>query len=405
MFGGFGGMLPLRLGGTQQNGWGATQHARMAADVVAALRTAPLATLTVLAATTPVVQSYKGQPGAGAPFAPTATLLAVGRVQLNWASVYASEIFSGGVPVSFPWVIRSAVASGHYNGAPVIATITAISLTSVIVETYRWTGSTWALSNERFSLRVSGSWLPEARIGDYDGSPDKTDCASEVEPYAWYWYQEYTAMLGSGFSREQRGLVHAKKLALARFEAAKTRASERARCNALPSTADDCLEQWVECLKVPTRQSDQRWEIRLRCTAKFKGSLGATQANVDTSLAELLGASFVSTVQQIGTDLDHPPAQTLWPGINPGPSAMDLGGGAWSSERAHLTVVMSKPPPSQLGEFLYQANVALFQQLDRLLPAKMTFNWTTSVEGFLLDGMPHADGSISQLDLDGLTPS
>jgi len=37
----------------------------------------------------------------------------------------------------------------------------------------------------------------------------------------------------------------------------------------------------------------------------------------------------------------------------------------------------------------------LFQLLDRMLPAKCTFNWTTG-DGFILD--------VSQLDFTGLTP-
>lgn len=403
MFGGFGGILPLRLGGSSTLGWSAAQHARMAADVASASRAAPLASLTLLLSATPTIETYHGRNGSGLAFAPTATSLATGRVRLTWANSYAAELFLDGAALSFPWVTRSVVASGHYNAAPVLASVVAIGPTVVDIETYKWNGAAWALSDERLSVRTFGEWIPEARIGDYDGATDKVDCNTETDPYAWLWYQEYTAMLGSGFSSAQSGIVHAKKLTLARFEAGKTRACERARNNSVPSTADDCLAQWVECLAVPTRDSDQRWQIRQRCAAKFKGALGATQANIDTACAELLGSQFVTTIHQTGTDLAHPPALTYWPGINPGAPSMDLGGGTWSSERAHITIVMTKPAPSQVSEFLYTANVALFQQLDRLLPAKCSFNWTTSVQGFLLDGVAHSDGSISQLDFDGLT--
>jgi len=405
MFGGFGGILPLRLGGSATLGWAASQHARLAADLASASRTAPLASLTVLLAATPAVESYHGRNGSGLAFAPTAALLATGRLRLTWPNACAAELFLDGVAIRFPWTTRHVVASGHYNAAPVIATVAAISPTIIDINVYKWNGAAWALSNERISLRTFGDWLPEARIGDYDGATDKVDCNTETEPYVWLWYQEFTAMLGSAFSNAQTGIVHAKKLTLARFEAGKTRAVERARCNSVPATADDCLEQWVECLKVPTRDSDQRWQIRQRCAAKFKGAIGATQSNIDAACSALLGSGFITTIHQTGSDLDHPPLLTYWPGINPGPTQMDLGGGTWSSERAHITVVLVKPPPSQLSDFLYQSNVALFQQLDRLLPAKCGFNWTTSVQGFLLDGAAHSDGSISQLDFDGLTPS
>ncbi len=412
MFGGFGGILPLRLGGDAQCGWSAAQHARTASDVAAAQRSAPLASLTVsLGASTAVVESYHGRNGSGLGAAPAIDWVSTGRARITWDNAYASERFVAGLAVRFPWVIRTGVVSGHYNAAPVIATFRAFTAASIVgptvvqVEVRKWDGAAWTLSNERFSLRVFGEWGPESRIGDYDGATDKVDCESEIEPYAWLWYQEYTAMLGSGFTSAQTGMVHAKKLTLARFEAGKTRACERARANSVPATADDCLGQWVQALAVPYRDSDQKWQIRQRCAAKFKGALGATQANLDTSVAELLGSTFVNTVHVTGADLDTPPPLTFWPTQNPGPIAMDLGGGAWSSERAHVTVVLRKPAPSQLSEFLYQSNVALFQHLDRLLPAKCSFNWATSVSGFLLDGATHADGSFSQLDLDGLTPS
>ncbi len=160
----------------------------------------------------------------------------------------------------------------------------------------------------------------------------------------------------------------------------------------------------MKALAVPYRDSDQKWQIRQRCAAKIKGATGPTQANVDIACAELLGNTFVSTIHQIGVDLDHPPTLTYWPGVNPGAAAMDLGGGTWTSERAHIVVLVVKPPPTQLSEFLYQTNVALFQQLDRMLPSKATFNWTTSGLPFLLDGFAHADGSISQLDFDSIQP-
>ena len=408
MFGGFGGILPIRLGGSSQLGWTAGQHARMAADMVAAARTAPLASLTVSIATA-AVTSYHGRNGSGLGAAPVVQAISTGRVRLVWDNAYPSEQFRDGLPLSFPWTIRTGVISGHYNAAPVAAYFRSVGMgfgpAVVELETRKWSGSSWALSDETISLRVFGEWGPEARIGDYDGAPDKVDCATETEPYAWLWYQEYEAMLGDGFTRNRTGMVHAKKLMLARFEAGKTRAWERARANSLPNTSDDCLGEWVVVLGIPVRDSDQRWQIRQRCAAKFQGALGPTQQNVDDSLAKLLGPLFVQTTRSIGTDLANPPPLTFWPGINPGAEAMSLGGGAWSSERARVVVIVAKPPPSQLREFLYQTNVVLFQQLDRLLPAKCGFSWTTSVQGFLLDGQAHTDGSVSQLDFDGLTPS
>lgn len=410
MFGGFGGMLPIRLGGSDRLGWTAAQHARMAADSAAAARTAPLASLTVqIALAGSTVTSYHGRNGSGAGSAPTTEYVSTGRVRLYWENVYPCEQFRAGLAINYPWSIKTCVVAGHYSTAPVIAYFrvvgTGFGPAVIEIETRKWDGAAWTLSDETVSIRAFGDWGPESRIGDYDGAPDKIDCQTEIEPYAWSWYQEYEAMLGDAFTRNRTGMVHAKKLMLARFEAGKTRAWERARANSLPSTADDCLGEWVEVLGVPTRASDQRWQIRQRCAAKFQGALGCTQQTVDDSLRKLLGSLFVQTTRPIGTDLDNPPPLTFWPGINPGGASMSLGGGAWASERAHIVAIVTKPPPSQLGEFLYQTNVVLFQHLDRLLPAKCSFSWTTSIQGFLLDGAAHADGSISQLDYDGLTSS
>lgn len=410
MFGGFGGLLPIRLGGPIRTGWTAAQHARLSADIAATSRTTPLASLTVaIVGGVAQVTSYHGRNGSGLGAAPTASKTATGTVRITWSNAYKSDRFSAGIPAVYPWTIRTAVVSGHWNAAPVVATFTVVGAGSVIgptvaiVETRKWNGSAWALSDETFSARIFGDWGDESRIGDYDGATDKIDCPTETEPYAWLWYQEYEAMLGDAFTRNRTGMVHAKKLTLARFEAGKTRAWERARANSLPNTADDCLSEWVEVLGVPVRDSDQKWQIRQRCAAKFQTASGSTQQNVDDSLSKLFGPLFIQTTRVIGSSLAVPPPLTYWPGINPGAAPLSLGGGAWTSERAHIVVVVAKPPPSQLGEFLYQTSVALFQQLDRLLPAKCTFSWTTSVQGFLLDGKTHEDGSISQLDFDGLT--
>ena len=77
------------------------------------------------------------------------------------------------------------------------------------------------------------TWTRQASIGDYDGSTDKEDCRTETTPYAWVWYQDYTAMLGTAFTTARTGIVHAKKLALCRLEMGKQRTVERSICNSM----------------------------------------------------------------------------------------------------------------------------------------------------------------------------
>lgn len=242
------------------------------------------------------------------------------------------------------------------------------------------------------------AWTRVAAIGDYDGALDKEDCQTERTPYAWAWYQDYTAMLGTAFTVERASLVHAKKLALCRGEAARMRASERAICNALPATADELLGTWATILAVPYYPEDERWQVRLRCAARLQAPNGPNPQQVDESLARLLGDIYVTTHRARGATLSAPPTHTYW-SENPGAPGLNLGGGTFMSERARVTVEVRLPGDVELGAFLRTVNVALFQHLDRILPAAVGFGWTSwfAVPGFYLD--------VSRLDLTGLTPS
>jgi hypothetical protein len=240
------------------------------------------------------------------------------------------------------------------------------------------------------------AWTRVAAIGDYDGALDKEDCRTETVPHAWSWYQDYTSMLGTAFTTSRTSLVHCKKLALARHEAAKTRAVERTICNARPDTADELLGTWATILAVPSYPDDERWQVRLRCAARLQAPFGPNPQQVDESLRKLLGDIYVQTHRVRGTSLANPPTHTYW-SENPRAPGLSLGGGTWMSERARLAVEVQRTPGADLSTFLRTVNVAMFQHLDRILPATMSFGWTEGADGFLLD--------ISHLDLEGLTPA
>ena len=242
------------------------------------------------------------------------------------------------------------------------------------------------------------AWSRKVRIGDYDGATDKQNVRTETVPYAWTWYQEFTGMLGSGFTNARTGLVHAKKLALARVNMAITRAAEKLRANSHPATADEELSTWVYVLKVRVGPEENRHEIRQRAGARFIATNGPTWTNIDTAFAALLGDSFVQVHRTTGADLDTPPAPTHWPGVNPGSVAYDLGGGTWLSSRAHFVIEVAKPSDLTDANFLNLVNIELFRLADELFPASATFNWAADIgTGFLLD--------ISELDFVGLTPT
>ncbi len=237
-------------------------------------------------------------------------------------------------------------------------------------------------------------WSRRADITDYDGATDKEDCQTEKTPYAWGWYLDLESMLGDGFTTARNGVVHAKKLALARHNACIQRTAEAAIANSLPGTSSDCLGQWARCLNVKIHQDDSASDVRQKSSARFASVQGATIESVDESVSSLLGNVFVQNIRQLDHPLSSPPTGTFWIGGTPGPGSYSLGGGAWFSPRSHLIVRVAKPATGDLGKFLNLVQVDLFDHLNRLLPAWMTFSWTTGTT-FLLD--------ISRLDFDGLS--
>lgn len=247
------------------------------------------------------------------------------------------------------------------------------------------------------TLEGTPVWSRDRRIGHYGGALDKTDCHTEVVPYAWIAYLMLQDMRTSAYSKERGNLVHAENLALARSSAARLRAGEKLATNGIPTTAAERLEYWVEVLRVRSYPDDTRQDMRVRCSAFYKLSRGASHPNVDAAVTELLGTNFVRNWRSRGADLDTPPPQTFSNTVVSGDPLFLYsmsGTYVWLSERAHLTVEVQFIPAQSLSDFLRIMNVELFRLLDRMLPSDMTFNWAIGVEeGFILD--------VSQLDFTG----
>lgn len=244
-------------------------------------------------------------------------------------------------------------------------------------------------------------WSRLASIGDYGGSADKQSSETEGRaPYAWFVYRELSALRGTAYagysSLNTETLVHCEHLALARMLAwTWFRLPEQFRANCLPNTADQGLEYWATVLAVPTLASDERWQVRQRCAAHYRAVTEANLPAIQAALQTLLGDAYVDATFQEGASLASPPTLTFWPGVNPGDSTYDLGGGTWASERAHLFVEVIQPPGMSNADFGQLINVQAFQLLDRMLPAYCTFSVAFG-GGFFLD--------ISQLDFTGITP-
>jgi hypothetical protein len=244
------------------------------------------------------------------------------------------------------------------------------------------------------------TWAREASIGDYGGDPNKRSSKTEGDaPYAWFVYRELQAMRGSAYSQRVGGtLVHCENLATARLMAWwGWRMPEKLQANSIAASADEGLAYHVKVMAIPARASDPRWQLRQRAAAHSKAVISVNLNAIQTALRDLLGAVYVDSFFNYGTLLSSPPVMTFWPGVNPGPAAYSLGGGAWTSERSRFTVVVQIPPGVPLADFRQLVDVQLFQLLHRMLPSHATFGWTVGSDGFYLDTDP--------LDLTGLTPS
>lgn len=94
--------MPIRLGGATDEGWSPEQHARVAADLVAAKRAAPLAVWTFTkSGSTITVHSYTGQNGAGLAYAPTGSAGGTGVSAWGWLDARFDDPYGVTQPFSF----------------------------------------------------------------------------------------------------------------------------------------------------------------------------------------------------------------------------------------------------------------------------------------------------------------
>jgi len=367
----FGGLapLPLRLGGPPQDGWSATQMLRMAVDVAAASRTLPFAWVTVTRATggaSPVVVRASCR-------APKVAITVTGDhpdpVVITFQAAPEDESEQRRT-----LSLKSARASRHNSTDPVLVALSGPQ--SVTVDS---TGSD-ALD---FTVAVHGAWN-QHRPEDFGGTPNKQDTRTEVVPYAWNWYRDVGATLGSSFGTQQSGLLHARKVAMARALAGAERAEERVRCGSTPDTATITLSDWATALQVPHADTEPDWLVRQRCSVLYAAHNGGGLANLAEAVSDLLGSRFVSVVS---VDIDDAPG--AWP------VAWDLGSGVWCESRRKILIDVRHPGDANDPDFSSLINLQLIKLLDRITPATVYFDWTTTeTSGFYLD--------ISLLDFTGL---
>ncbi len=102
--------LPLRLGGSDTEGWSVTKHARMCADLVALKRSSPLCVFTYTkSGATITIQSYLGQNGAGLAYAPDSVSVVGVQTTFKWTL----RSFSDPYDISYPINVKHGVACGQ----------------------------------------------------------------------------------------------------------------------------------------------------------------------------------------------------------------------------------------------------------------------------------------------------
>lgn len=384
----FGGFcpLPIRLGGSPTDGWTAAQHARFAADLSTLTAVAPFAVVTfTITAGSVTLTDYLGAHGGGLANAPTMASSGTGVATLTWPATHVDEYED-----VHATSLRSVKVTAHGS-----AQAHAVGLVTMPhqVQVQRYDGA-GALADGKVTVTVTGGGRV-SRIGHYDGATDKEDATREIIPYAWTFYNEYESALGSGFTTSRTGLVHCRKLALARVAAGVERGAEKLNANSHPDTADDMLGEWVAIQKTRLRGDETRQEVRQLCAAKFIATTGNDPVSIDALCERILGSAFVGVVRVYGATLDTPPTNTYWPAINPGLPTFDLGGGTWFSERSQLVIQINRPADTSDELFAQRLN-ELNAELDRVLPA-----WVTYTKAVLDDGGFRLD--LDPMDGKGMT--
>lgn len=130
MLGGFA-PLPIRLGGTDREGWTAAQHARAADHLAAIVRTLPFAWVRVERSPSLRVAAYCGMDGIGAPFAPHIIASGAGEVTVWWE--WARETLDA-YGQHEPVTIRHATAN-IIGPLPIVANVALPSASRAVVTT------------------------------------------------------------------------------------------------------------------------------------------------------------------------------------------------------------------------------------------------------------------------------
>lgn len=385
--------LPLRLV-AHKDTVSAGQHAAAARDVQA-FRTVDFAVLRFTAGTADSLSCFTSTLGIGLQYRPA--------ISTSGTGVGIATFLAGYQDAMDGWALTKIIGVDAQAGGATaaVATPEITSPTSVTVRRTNVSGT--AVSGE-VTLTLTGRFEPR-RIGHYGAALDKKDTVTEQVPFAYWYYRELQAGRGSAFQRRTDNLyVHGENFAIARACAFQHRQSEALSANSTARTAFARLPRYQRDFALPYREGETTQELRQRAAAFEEAPRRNDRAIIEGQLETLLGRLLVKVWWfDQSTALSASPTPTFWPGVNPGPTAYDLGGGAWMSARAHVVVEVLPPSDVELRRYLELLNGDMFRLLSDRLPDDMTFDWSVGLsaedgqagDGFLLD--------ISDMDFVGMT--
>lgn len=367
--------LPLRLGGSPEEGWSPEQHSRMCADLVAVRRTAWLLVMTYTKAGAVVtVHSYRDQTKQGALNAPSAVVDATGQVTFTLARNWLDE-FDDELPV------KILGGEGSFHGS----TCGSVSLVSHTANafTFKSFDAAGVGVDGKVTVRLRGTACTHARrladIGDYGGDVDKQASKYEGdEPYAAAVMDMLYGARPDSMSRSPNSYIGCETLAQARMVAHLIyRLPEKLEANLLPGTADEALDYWLGLLQV-ARGSLSRRAQRKAAELAYRSAKDPSYPNILALAESTMGDWFEGIELHQSADLATPVYGTYWPGsAHEGNPSDDIGGGTWSSRNDVITVRVSRPTAAMTNAF-DEAASRCYAALRVLLPAYKEIQITKS---------------------------
>ena len=365
--------LPMRLGGTPQDGLSPGAHARLSLDVAAMSMTAALAIVEVqiLADQSAVIVSCRSRGGSEMlAHSPAYVAFGLDMVAFTLRSSYTPP----GSKTARGWAVTSgdgAILGRESNGY--------VEFDAASRQVRFWVTNQTVYP---FTVWIA-VWGDTEPVDAHQYGADENKRESKTEgamPYAAIELRGIQSGLGSAYTKRTSSLVTLENIVLARMLSVVSRCAERHAANQLPSTAGQALGRWAKIMAVPLGDGED-WKVRQRCNRKMRFTAsGGTDLFLVPELRKMFGEAFVQINRFPGT-IDSSPYPTFWPAGDPGPAAWDLGDGVWSSKRCHLQVQLSRSSRLSDDEVVLIARTEMADMFSWALDSFVTWDWTLQAPG------------------------